>query len=384
MLPAVRSVPPGGAGESESGTAWTGEKRRKTTNRPSPLGSSDDDADMDIQHHPPEDDSGLRVYSANDEISDEELDLCLSKVKSRETPIYLPFTTRIYDEERDKLYERFCELRMNDYLKIVKPEDIYVPEGSKYPPEIHMWDDDQYCIFDWTFNNEFYDLAELGDYQRICPTRKAENEYYNWEEYQLTLSSYETDEDYVKYCDELSKRIKWVEEHRHLDNREFSKIKHRGFKQAMKIASEFSHLPYSLAVRGYEEHIWYMRPEMILKDLDKLCFEIWKRVFKQKMDFRQALEDILATNMFPSLSPLIKAEIEGSFCILSMQFEICKEHIPENVELDDLLGKINYVVFESLKPKTYVSYVTKKLEIGRRLQLPSRFPKAVNEQYMDP
>ncbi|CAO2207543.1 unnamed protein product [Urochloa humidicola] len=107
MLPAVRPVPPGGAGESESRTAWTGEKRRKTTTRPmrpSPLVSFDDDADMmDIQHHPPEDDSGLRVYSANDEISDAELDLCLRKLESRETPpIDIPFAPRIlYAPERE-------------------------------------------------------------------------------------------------------------------------------------------------------------------------------------------------------------------------------------------------------------------------------------------
>ena len=33
-------------------------------------------------------------------------------------------------------------------------------------------------------------------------------DYYDWDQYRLILSDYETDEDYVNYCDELSKKIK--------------------------------------------------------------------------------------------------------------------------------------------------------------------------------
>jgi len=34
------------------------------------------------------------------------------------------------------------------------------------------------------------------------------DEYPNWEKYRLTFSCYETDEEYVKYGDELSKKMK--------------------------------------------------------------------------------------------------------------------------------------------------------------------------------
>ncbi|RLM61567.1 hypothetical protein C2845_PM14G21350 [Panicum miliaceum] len=204
MLPAVRSVPAGGSGECESATAWTGEKRRKTT-CPSPLGSPDDATDMmDIQlqegqgggrgggqRHPPED----------DEIGDEELNLCLRKIKSRKPTVFLPTATMINNlRELEELHQCFHQLRMEEYSK-------------------HTSD------------------------------------YKNWDQYRLILSGYEIDEDYAKYCDELSKKIKWIEEYQHLDDIEFSKLKDRGFKQAMKIAAEFSHLPYSLAVRGYEVEV---------------------------------------------------------------------------------------------------------------------------------
>ncbi|CAO2186432.1 unnamed protein product [Urochloa humidicola] len=113
-----------------------------------------------------------------------------------------------------------------------------------------------------------------------------------------------------------------------------------------------------------------------MKDIDNICFEIWKRVTKQKMGFRQALVDILETNLFPSRNSLIAAEIKGVFRVLYLQ-----QHIPENVELDDVLGIINHVIFKLSKPKAYVFYVRKKLKIGRRLQFtPTRFPEAVNEQ----
>jgi hypothetical protein len=123
MLPAVRSVPAGGSGECESATAWTGEKRRKTT-CPSPLGSPDDATDMmDIQlqegqgggrgggqRHPPED----------NEIGDEELNLCLRKVKSRKPTIFLPTATMINNLRKiEELHQRFHQLRMEEYSKVL-------------------------------------------------------------------------------------------------------------------------------------------------------------------------------------------------------------------------------------------------------------------------
>jgi hypothetical protein len=139
MLPAVRSVPPGGAGEWGSATAWTGEKRRKSTRRkstrPSPLGSSGDDADMmEIEEeqgrkggggkHPPEEhegeDTGSVVYSVNDEFSIEDLAPYLNKVKSRKPPILSSFEHHpvLSEEEVEKLLVRFCNLRFREYCEV--------------------------------------------------------------------------------------------------------------------------------------------------------------------------------------------------------------------------------------------------------------------------
>ncbi|KAL6899256.1 hypothetical protein ACP4OV_005914 [Aristida adscensionis] len=77
-----------------------------------------------------------------------------------------------------------------------------------------------------------------------------------------------------------------------------------GYAQAMKIAAEFSHLPASLAIIGYN----------------------------QEMSFTEALRDIHAKGLFPSRSAIIKAEIDGgpSFC-LQYKYYLCMNRMPKQV-----------------------------------------------------
>ncbi|WVZ91734.1 hypothetical protein U9M48_037867 [Paspalum notatum var. saurae] len=333
MLPGVRSVRPGpGEGEGGSAAAWTGEKRRKTTHPP-PVGTSDDDADamMDVVQlqDPPEED-GSRVFSAEDVITDEELAPYLRQMPTLPT---IRFTYHLLSvEELVEMNERFYRLRIQDYrsLKMCKLDgDTSIAVAPTDPnmscAPFDEWSDDPQtdCIFDWTIPHQhFFQLAELTDYQRIVPTRSLYDDYLDWEGYCTTLSSYETDEDYVKYIDELSKKVKWIGEHMHLDEDdiEFLKLKDRAYNQAMKIAAGLSHLPINLAIRGY------------------------------KMGFRQALEEIHAANMFPSQR--CRIEFEMYVGVMQMQFNTFMSRMPENVRV-----------------KTYVDYARKKLEIGRRLQM---------------
>ncbi|XP_025822200.1 uncharacterized protein LOC112898008 isoform X1 [Panicum hallii] len=180
MLPAVRSVPAGGSGECESATAWTGEKRRKTT-CPSPLGSPDDATDMmDIQlqegqgggrgggqRHPPED----------NEIGDEELNLCLRKVKSRKPTIFLPTATMINNLRKiEELHQRFHQLRMEEYSKFKNLADTNAPTAGIYPLDhFHHWCHSPFI--GWAMNDEIFNVAGLSDYQRIIPITSATFQY---------------------------------------------------------------------------------------------------------------------------------------------------------------------------------------------------------------
>lgn len=46
--------------------------------------------------------------------------------------------------------------------------------ASEYPDEVFDWDnpfEPGPSIFGWTYDRQYFDLAELDDYQRIVPTR---------------------------------------------------------------------------------------------------------------------------------------------------------------------------------------------------------------------
>lgn len=392
MLPAVRSVPPGGAGEWGSATAWTGEKRRKSTRRkstrPSPLGSSGDDADMmEIEEeqgrkggggkHPPEEhegeDTGSVVYSVNDEFSIEDLAPYLNKVKSRKPPILSSFEHHpvLSEEEVEKLLVRFCNLRFREYCEIKEMDATKHPKQfEKFPHAVTDWDDPDH-LFDWTIEYRHFELAELNDYQRILPAREEINEYCWWDDYSSTFSNYETDVDYVMYCDALSKKIKWIEEYLDLNSKELLKLEHRGFDQAMKIAADFCHLPLSLAKRGYEEYILSLKRKFKLREVDHICFELWKRVTKQKMGFIEALREIHASNMFKKHASRIEAEIQGVREDLQYHFNICKDKIPNHaVEDGEVLKNITFAIHNKLSgEKDFLDFTIKKLKIAQRLQL---------------
>ncbi|KAK3150976.1 hypothetical protein QOZ80_3AG0240050 [Eleusine coracana subsp. coracana] len=158
--------------------------------------------------------------------------------------------------------------------------------------------------------------------------RRVFDEYCDWEEYRITFSKYETDLEYVKYCDKISKKIKWVEKYLTEEYEMVPMYKNRGARQAKKIAAGFSHLPLSLATRGYDEYIWDLWYVLELKDYVCSYFE---------MSFEDALKQTLSEN-------------NGN----------------------EVLKLITDVVYsKSERPKMHVDYVKKKLEVAVRIGLTS-------------
>uniref|UniRef100_A0A0A9BBW6 Uncharacterized protein n=1 Tax=Arundo donax TaxID=35708 RepID=A0A0A9BBW6_ARUDO len=398
MMPPVRSVPPldgagvdVGSGRGCSTAAWTGEKRRKTVVCPSPpLGpgssssedsSSSDDATgatlMDIRPQVKEGQGGQEgdesVFSVEDDIGFEDLSRYCHVLRSRE--IYVNPSRQMTPDDGDRLYERLRDLRLRDFKILIglNPDD---PTDIIPIREVFKWEDPSKpvggdSIFDWTIDNQYFYLTDLDVYQRIVPTRTDTDEYLDWESYCTTFSKYETDVDYVKYCDEISKKIKWLEEYLDLDcSKHFND---RGDRQAKKIAAGFSHLPFSLATRGYEEYIWGMRCGFVyVKDYIHLYHEMWKCILKQKMSLVDALKQILSENTFHySCKSTIEARMRG-YGYLDHEFKMCMDQIPADVVEDDqVLKYITYYVVSTNKSqqKTYVDYVKKKLEVAQRIGL---------------
>ncbi|CAL5001272.1 unnamed protein product [Urochloa decumbens] len=356
MMPPVRSVPPPVAAGVDHGrrsieTAWTGEKRRKTVGAPSPLldlDSSSSNSDDSTEDQLIEDNyqsrvQGEIVFSAEDVLDYEEIARCVEVLKSRERY----FVSKLDGEGRRKLFERLARIRYREF---------------------ELWKEDD-CSLD--------DTTDTVPYQ---------DDYPYWNKYHhSTFSSYEADVEYVKYWDELFKKLKWIEEYIHLDRKEFAMYKYKGACQATKIAASFCHLPASLATRGYDEYINVLQDEF-LKGCDRLYLGLWKRVVKQNMSFNEALEDILRSGSLPyKWLHRVNCAIRG-YDELLPQFLICKEHIEEYItdddDDDDTILKIitDALVTKFERPKWYVDYAKKKFEVARRIRVLPGMGRAGEDQ----
>lgn len=137
MPPVVRSVAaPSGAvadhGRRSSSAMWTGDKRRRTIGGPSPrplgLGSSSDDTldamlmddDSDTRPQVQDEQGGQEreegfVFSAEDDIDEQELSRCCQELLLRERPIYVQIAPSLKGKARKEVYERLCGLRFKEY-----------------------------------------------------------------------------------------------------------------------------------------------------------------------------------------------------------------------------------------------------------------------------
>lgn len=157
---------------------------------------------------------------------------------------------------------------------------------------------------DWFFHPDYCKRASLNDYQRLVLRNYAGTEYSKWSEYHKFLNSPDTEEEYVKYSEELFKRLNWMEVYLNAHRRPSYKwdcISSRGALQAIKIAATtFNKITASLAYLGYYECIQSMAYDLLwFRELDDVYFEIWQRVTQRMMSFKAALEEVYELNMFP-------------------------------------------------------------------------------------
>ena len=55
------------------------------------------------------------VFSAEDDIDEEELSRCWQELSSRERPIYVRIASRLKDKDSHGVYQRLCGLRFREY-----------------------------------------------------------------------------------------------------------------------------------------------------------------------------------------------------------------------------------------------------------------------------
>uniref|UniRef100_A0A453GAD0 Uncharacterized protein n=1 Tax=Aegilops tauschii subsp. strangulata TaxID=200361 RepID=A0A453GAD0_AEGTS len=134
---------------------------------------------------------------------------------------------------------------------------------------------------EWYFHPEQCKLAGLDDYQRLV--LRDDPMYGDWDEYRLTYHTYQGDLEYVKFREEISAKIKWIEDEAALFGDQRMRNELVALFQSLKIALQFRDIPGRSVMSGFREHINNLRFDFKdRKDLVGLYLELWKRVAKNK------------------------------------------------------------------------------------------------------
>ncbi|XP_039803342.1 uncharacterized protein LOC120667304 isoform X2 [Panicum virgatum] len=213
-------------------------------------------------------------------------------------------------------------------------------------------------MFDWSF--QYLTVAALDDYQHLVPQNHGGCEYVHWNDYRMYFHKYEIELEYLYFWEELSKKLKWMEDYIHLEwpTLKWGRICRRGESQAIKIATGFSNITTRLAHAAYYECIDFMNMEICwYKQLDGVYFEIWKRVAKLKKSFREALEEVYKLDQFPLREHVMEYALESNSFEIEMQ--VTEEKAQDLIA--DAITKL------WTRPKFYADYIRKKIEIARAI-----------------
>nr|XP_051182169.1 uncharacterized protein LOC127296177 isoform X2 [Lolium perenne] len=203
---------------------------------------------------------------------------------------------------------------------------------------------------------------------------RMQAEYLDVDRYRELYHTYEMDAVYVQYYGEISKKIKWIEDFLHMDtsSAEWRNMQTIGWRQALRIATEFPHMTVRLAAFAYSEYILELRKDASIKDLDLVYFEIWRLVIKDKRNYMDAVREVYGMDKFHIHKRVMEAELNSYPVFWTMKqriYWITNEHgidfNTEDNEARDLFRK----GVARFKIKNMANYAKKKMEIGEWLNL---------------
>ncbi|XP_039848889.1 uncharacterized protein LOC120707898 isoform X2 [Panicum virgatum] len=176
----------------------------------------------------------------------------------------------------------------------------------------------------------------------------------------------------VSYCEELSEKLKWMEDFVFIKLPPLVRIFTRGAYQATKIATGFSKINWSLASTGYHEFLDDLSFDVgWFKDLDDIYFKIWQLMTKQNMGFRDSLDGVYKSNNYPLRQPRMKYALDTDCSKMEKKFCTCTEGITGEVMDDEKAHELIAEAVKNLreKPKFYVHYIRRKIDIARDIGL---------------
>uniref|UniRef100_A0A0E0CDB8 Uncharacterized protein n=1 Tax=Oryza meridionalis TaxID=40149 RepID=A0A0E0CDB8_9ORYZ len=227
--------------------------------------------------------------------------------------------TELCDAQLDDLNIRHALYR----LKYYKEDDHKLRFLQKHRYFKHFEEDG---ILDWSFRHEYCLLASLNDYQRLVP---EDTGFWllSCDKYHHYFYSHEVDLEYLKYIEELSKKLK-------------------DFVKKM----------------NFEVHM--------IKEFDGIFFEIWQRISLKK-SFRDAFEEVSKLDKFPIRQDTMKKALEnGDESFLEEKFYDCIKGITGEVtdnRAQELIAEAVSKLWR--RPRGYEDYARRKIDIARAIGL---------------
>ncbi|CAL4927939.1 unnamed protein product [Urochloa decumbens] len=358
-------------------STWTGEKKIKIQDTPTSGGTGkvamtmdDDSADkiVEEQEQGPDQIEGL---DWDQDKLNEKIKCYLQQLKC-DLPDNEDFWVHCDDIQRRELNERLALYRIRAY----KEEHRKMTDANLkaiYPA--NFLEDEGYCElyeldFEWYFDPQYCDYARLQDYQRLM--LRNNGEYEDWEEYRNACSTLESDQAFVQLWEKLLSNTKLMEFI--LTNRSYEPLKRESvaFYHALKIAAELSCIYKPLIHFGFTEFIFTVRFDHSWDKYYAGFFgELWKRVAKQKMNFKEALKEVYYEGKYTRGNFEWKYEFESSNPgPLEHLYNTHLNHIDEKAEE----GVAYQLIMEAAKKifpkrKTYYDYAKKKLGIAKEIGL---------------
>ncbi|CAN6314770.1 unnamed protein product [Urochloa humidicola] len=374
-----------GSGEAyaASGTditsAWTGEKKAKIQSTPtSGSGDTGNLAKYDDQHYcsgnivqgqeqGPEQIEG--VDWDQDKLK-EKIDCYLQQLNC-ELPEDDDFWVHCDGKQRRELNERLTLFRIRAHKEEHRKMDdaslkaIYLANVLEDEGYFKLYERD----FEWYFDPKYCNYARLQDYQRLMLRNNGEYEY--WEEYREACSTLEGDQAFVQLWEKLLSNKKLIE---FFLNRSCQLLKRESvaFYHALKIAAELSCIYKPLIHSGFTEFMCTVRYDNIWDKYYAGFFgELWNRVAKKKMNFKEALKEVYYEGKYTHCNFEWKYEFEsGDTGPLEHLYNTHLSHIDEKAEE----GAAYQLIMEAAKRifpkrKTYYDYAKKKLGIAKEIGL---------------
>nr|CAB3450348.1 unnamed protein product [Digitaria exilis] len=310
--------------------------------------------------------------------------LYFSKCLNFDTPECGDYHPEYDQEQLNQLGEQLALYRIRAYELTVDRKLAELSDENlklEYPAS-KLYDNGFFEYYEesleWYFDPERCTSARFDNYQRLV--LHGYRGYLDWDFYCSVLNTYEEDLAYVQYFEEVANKTKWIEDYLGDSKIEWERIRSLALMQALEIAAGLPNVSPLLVTYGFQEYINSIKRGYYSKGLDGLYFEIWKRVAKEKMNFKEALLEIYMKDMFPSRSFEIKHELENNLGRSPIKnFYDARVASIDKMTLDDKARQlIREVIRGSVsQPLYYLDYARRKLDIANDIEL---IPKAVGQE----